>query len=114
MSPEDLQHFKSHLEALAGEIEGHLGQVDPSQASITPDNAIGRLTRMEAIQAQQMASAGRHRLKKRLQQIKRALEQIEQGDYGTCVRCGEEIPRGRLEIKPESRLCVSCAQQSRR
>ena len=38
-----------------------------------------------------------------------ALEQIEQGDYGHCIRCGEAIPRGRLEIVPETRLCVTCA-----
>ena len=113
MAPEDLAHFKTQFTALAEQIQATLAQTEASEASIAPDNAIGRLTRMEAIQAQAMSAAGRHRLKKRLAQVERALEQIEKGDYGTCVRCGEAIPRGRLEIMPEARLCVTCAARAR-
>ena len=77
--------------------------------SITVDNAMGRVTRMEAIQAQSMDQEGRRRQKVRLQMIERALERIDDGSYGKCVRCGSEIPQGRLEIMPESALCVQCA-----
>jgi len=66
---------------------------------------------MEAIQAQHITAAGRRQMKTRLQQIKHALERIEQGTYGQCVRCGADIPHGRLEIRPESHLCVACASQ---
>ena len=113
MTEDDQQVFKAKLEALEAEIQDRLSGADPTQASIAPDNAIGRLTRMEAIQAQHITAAGQRQLKTRLQQIRRALEQIEQGNYGPCVRCGDPIPRGRLEIMPETRLCVSCASKSR-
>ena len=45
-----------------------------------------------------------------LQQISRALERIEQKEYGTCVGCGEQIPWKRLEVLPFSDQCVSCAE----
>lgn len=82
---------------------------DSSETSVSPDNAIGRLTRMEALQAQQIGEAGKRRLKNRLFNVRRALESIEAGTYGRCVRCGRSVPPGRLEIIPEARVCVSCS-----
>ncbi len=47
-----------------------------------------------------------------LRQISRALARIDQGDYGTCVSCGEEIPMTRLEVLPFSDRCVPCAEEA--
>jgi len=41
--------------------------------------------------------------------VVRALEKIEDGTYGLCDRCGASIPDERLEARPWSVLCVSCA-----
>lgn len=101
--------FEIVLRELVAELEALIALADPSQESITPDKAIGRLTRMEAIQAQQMSQEGRRRQEKRLAAARRALERIEEGTYGRCVRCGAEIAEGRLEFMPESALCVQCA-----
>lgn len=43
-----------------------------------------------------------------LVEVDRALERIEEGTYGTCIKCGKEIGAARLEFRPESVLCVSC------
>ena len=40
--------------------------------------------------------------------IDTALERIESGQYGVCMRCEEEIPRRRLEVRPFSRYCIDC------
>ncbi|MER6564334.1 TraR/DksA C4-type zinc finger protein [Streptomyces sp. NPDC001027] len=45
-----------------------------------------------------------------LEELDRALERLEQGQYGRCERCGRMIPPERLEIRPASTTCVSCAQ----
>lgn len=45
--------------------------------------------------------------------IVRALEKLEEGTYGVCDSCGEEIPAGRLRIAPESTLCVRDAEMAR-
>jgi len=68
---------------------------------------------MEAIQAQSMTDEGRRRQEARLRQVEIALEMIARGSYGTCVTCGSEIPKGRLEIMPETRLCLTCASRRR-
>ena len=44
--------------------------------------------------------------------VKRALGRIEDGTYGTCVRCGGEIGAARLEARPEAALCIDCARQA--
>ncbi|MGV9653966.1 TraR/DksA family transcriptional regulator [Streptomyces sp. NPDC003554] len=49
------------------------------------------------------------RARKHLTELDRALERLEQGDYGKCVKCGEPIPRERLEVRPASTMCVRCA-----
>lgn len=40
--------------------------------------------------------------------IDRALEKIDDGTYGTCERCGREIPEERLDAVPYATLCVAC------
>lgn len=113
MTPHDLAHFEQRLKELAAQIEAELSVADAAASSITPDNAIGRLTRMEAIQAQAMGQEGRRRQRGRLQRIQRALARLAKGEYGRCATCGDEIPRGRLEVMPESALCVRCAARAR-
>lgn len=46
-----------------------------------------------------------------LAQIERALARIEDGSYGTCVRCGATIPAARLEAMPEAELCLTCKER---
>jgi DnaK suppressor protein len=110
INEEDLAHFRAKLEAERERVQLSLAVADPADDSITPDNAIGRLTRMEALQAQSMSAATRARQRKRLKQIDQALARIAQGTYGRCVRCGEPVPKGRLEVMPEARVCMDCAR----
>ena len=44
-----------------------------------------------------------------IQQLKAALQRIEDGSYGSCAKCGEDISEGRLDAIPETTLCVNCA-----
>ncbi|NIU08597.1 MAG: TraR/DksA family transcriptional regulator [Phycisphaerae bacterium] len=46
--------------------------------------------------------------RKKIQDIDVALEQIEKGEYGICMGCGEEIPPRRMEVRPFSRYCIEC------
>jgi DnaK suppressor protein len=112
VNADDLKHFGKRLRDLAAELEEDLAMRDAADSSITPDNAIGRLTRMEAIQAQAMGQEGRRRREKRLQQVRRAIARLAADEYGRCARCAEEIPRGRLEVMPEAGLCVRCSARA--
>ncbi len=71
-------------------------------------NAVGRLSRMDAIQVQAMAQETERRREVEVQRIDAALIRIEEGEYGYCTRCGDEIPAKRLDFDPSSPLCITC------
>lgn len=71
--------------------------------------AVGRLSRMDALQVQAMALEASRRRAAELRRIESALARVEAGDYGFCVECGEEILVRRLELDPATPYCVECA-----
>jgi len=71
-------------------------------------SSVGRVSRIDAIQVQQMAKANLESQKQRLQQVTQALTRIERDTYGDCLRCEEPIAFARLEVKPETPLCRDC------
>ena len=71
---------------------------------------VGRLSRIDAIQAQAVALENHRRRLLKLQQIKAALQRIESGEFGICSRCGEDIDSRRLEFDPTAPMCIACAQ----
>ena len=78
---------------------------------VAPDNAIGRLTRMEAISSQGISEASLNSSKAKLVKLEKALEKINLPEFGVCVRCSRSIAQGRIILMPESTLCVSCAEK---
>ena len=79
---------------------------------VSPDNAIGRISRMEAINSKSINDAAMARAKTTLSQLKRALIRVDLPDYGLCRECEEPIPLARLMILPEAEFCVRCAEQT--
>ena len=77
-------------------------------APISPDKAIGRLSRLDSMQIQEIAKDAQRRREKRIHDLKRALERMDAGTYGICERCSSWIEFERLEASPESKLCGSC------
>ena len=47
-----------------------------------------------------------------LREIEAALKRIDDGSYGTCVNCRQEIPRERLDANPWATLCIDCKRRS--
>ena len=94
------------LEALDAEDE--LGK-DGQKTVILDQQSIGRLSRMDALQQQAMAKAAHGRRAQSRARIQAALARIDEGEFGYCTECGEEIPIKRLELDPTVPTCVSCA-----
>lgn len=102
--------IRARLTALRDEILA--GAEDRREAAGTvhlDQQAVGRLSRMDAMQMQAMARAESERATLLLRQIDAALGRLEQGDYGYCVKCGEEIAEARLEAAPATPFCQRCA-----
>ncbi len=80
-----------------------------AQKPVTLDQqSTGRLTRMDALQNQAMAQAQARRRAAERQKIHAALQRIEDGEYGYCTDCGEEIAPARLTADPAIALCLEC------
>lgn len=97
----------ARLEALAA--QDLLGE--EGQATVVLDQqAVGRLSRMDAMQNQAMARAGGTRRSAERTRLMAALARMDSGDYGACEDCGEDIAAGRLSLDPAAMLCISCAR----
>ena len=73
---------------------------------------VGRLSRMDAMQQQQMAAANATHIKAHLVSVRRALQSIEEGSFGYCRECDDPIAWPRLKARPDSLLCIACQQRN--
>ena len=87
-------------------LEATMSDSDPVELDQT---RVGRLSRMDALQVQAMAQETERRRHNELSRIEAALTRLQDGDYGYCVSCDEEIPDKRLELDPSTAICVGCA-----
>ena len=106
----DLAAARSELEALRERVIAAAEQgAEAAQPVELDQQRIGRLSRMDALQGQEMARAAERRRGLELRKIDAALARIDAGDYGWCVRCGEEIAAARLRLDPAVPVCIDCA-----
>ena len=70
----------------------------------------GRLSRMDALQQQAMATETQRRRHRQVQMLDAALQRLDDGDYGYCVNCGEEIEAERLALDPATPFCIAHAK----
>lgn len=103
------EHFRKKIEALLAELKQSLTTSQDAAAPVRLDPAIGRLSRMDAIQSQQMALTLQQRQHDQVQRLERALGRIKDGNYGQCRRYRQAIAVERLEVQPDAMLCVTCA-----
>ncbi len=75
---------------------------------IAPDCAIGRVSRMDAINNKTINEAALRKAIVKLSGLKYALERIDEADFGICAKCTQEIPMGRILLVPHSRFCARC------
>ena len=70
---------------------------------------VGRISRMDAMQAQAMSVETNRRRDIELQRIGIALGRLVNNGYGLCLKCDEEIARERLQVDPANPICIDCA-----
>ena len=107
--PQNLAMYRKQLEESLVEIEQYLQKTEESAEAVSPDKGLGRLSRMEAMQDQQLILEARRRKKMQKIAVQAALQRIENGQFGTCIFCGNAIALDRLEVAPESSTCVNCS-----
>ena len=106
MSRRRLLQLRNELNAIAANSDDSAAVVELDQSKV------GRLSRMDAIQAQAMAKASVERREAMLRDIEAALKRIDDSSYGLCQDCNEVIDPRRLEIDPTVLRCIDCASKS--
>ena len=107
----NVEKAKARLAALRDEIEALMDVSADARAPVELDQvAVGRLSRMDAMQQQAMAQAAARARRRDLIRIEMAERRIAEGEYGFCEDCGEEIVTKRLDIDPMAERCVRCAR----
>jgi len=77
---------------------------------VEPDDAIGRISRMDAINNQSVTQASLRQAEDKLKKLNIVLSKIGEQDFGLCLKCRQSIPLARILFRPESMYCVKCAK----
>ena len=78
---------------------------------VAPENSIGRISRMDAINNKSVMEASLRNKISKLNKLKVALIKIDEEGFGYCSECKNVIQEGRLMYMPESTKCVRCASR---
>ena len=105
--------MRAKLLGLREELHSVAASSEESAAIVELDQSkVGRLSRMDAMQAQAMAQASSERRDLMLKKISAALKRIDDDDYGNCRSCDEPINPKRLEFDPTATQCIDCASNA--
>lgn len=111
MNDEAVEQIRQQLIRMKLELHELEKEYDESSKTVELDQTrVGRLTRMDAMQAQQMALESARRRQQQIVKIDGALRRLESGEYGYCFVCGEEIDAQRLAVNPTSTRCMGCVE----
>lgn len=111
LTREQAESLRAALVELGAELEEYLESSREGARPVDLDQPIGRLSRMDALQRQQLVIAERAAHGRRLELVHRALAAHEAGRYGACCRCEEPIGVARLQARPEAPLCLACQEE---
>ncbi|MBV7378056.1 TraR/DksA family transcriptional regulator [Maritimibacter dapengensis] len=102
----DTAEYRAKLEARLEELDERLHEIDDELDSHQSKDWEELATEREEDEVlEQMGSSG----KAEIAQIKAALARIEEGEFGYCVKCGDEIAKARLDLLPQTPFCATCA-----
>ena len=113
MDADQIETLRKHILEKIEDVKGDIKSYELNTKPVAPDNAIGRLTRMEAINSKSINEAALRTSKERLVKLERAVTMLYNADFGYCKECEEPIPYARLMIVPETVFCVQCAERMR-
>ena len=112
LTPTQIESAREALLALQETLESTVKAAREAAAPVELDQQrSGRVSRIDAIAQQNMAAANRQRQQLRLKQVVAALRALDDGEYGVCRRCEEDIAWKRLQARPESPICLECQSE---
>lgn len=111
MTPEEIERFHALIEARLEEVSRAMGEANANAGTVMLDqSSVGRLSRMDAMQQQAMASGLRAALQRERLRLAAAHTRLQNGMFGVCCQCGADIAKLRLESDLGTPFCAACQE----
>ena len=111
MKQEEQEQFKANIQKKLDKLDKKIADLEELCKPVSPDEAIGRVSRMDAINNRAVNEQALNHNKAKRESLRKALEKVGDPDFGYCNVCGQPIGVGRLSAMPESTKCVTCANK---
>ena len=111
MTEEKRAELKQKIIDSISSLETDIKELEELTKPISPENAIGRISRMDAINNKSINDAALVQARLKMEKLLLAIEKCDDSEFGVCRKCRGVIPMGRLLLMPESQFCVRCASR---
>ena len=109
LTQEEKRDIQERINNKMSDLKERIDEYMELTKPIPPSEAIGRVSRMDAINNRSVNEAALRQLKNQLQGLENALKRLGEDKFGRCISCGEKIPTGRIIIMPGAIRCVRCS-----
>ncbi len=106
---QEKEKFRELIIKKITDVSNHIAELEELTRPVAPDVAIGRVSRMDAINNKSVNEAALRYAREELHGLQHALGLIDKASFGMCSRCGNQIPMGRLMVIPQSTRCMRCS-----
>lgn len=111
LKPDEVSEIIAKIEAEISKTQVTVIKFRELTKPISPENAIGRVSRMDAINNKTINDSALQNAETKLKHLTIALTQIDEPDFGLCRICKIEIPFGRILLMPQANTCLQCASR---
>lgn len=110
LTEQDKDSLRTKILETIEQLTEQILQLETNTQPISPENSIGRVSRMDAINSKGVSEAALRGRKAKLSKLHVALSRLNDKGFGSCERCKKLISTPRLMFMPESNFCIHCAQ----
>ena len=111
MTEEDKKALKDRIKEEIKKLEVEMERLEEATQPISPENSLGRISRMDAINNKGVAEAAYRNAKSKMSKLQIAIDKVELPGFGNCAHCKQPIRPARLMYMPESTRCIRCADR---
>ena len=108
LTSDQIAQLREELRRNLSRLERSMKVNGNGRATEIDQSAVGRLSRIEALQNAGLTQNLQDRERQQLEEVVAALHRLEEGSYGLCTACHAPIRFERLLVFPETRTCGSC------
>ena len=109
MTEEERNELKEKISQSISDTERDISELEELTKPIAPENAIGRISRIDAINNKSINDSALRQARSKLDKLHLAVQKCNEPEFGVCMKCKGPIPMGRLFLMPESLSCVRCS-----